>query len=153
MRPTGGRGLMVFRLFGALGVELEEDEPAAGAEEGAGVGSDSDMKDLLNGGLEVAGDGDGQGKGGVVLALLDGVDALPGHAQGGSELGLGEAAGLAQAAHVVIQGDNPPSGHTPHERMSCLLDMSSVLDNIRHVKPASHNSFIGCCVQEEKSDA
>ena len=63
------------------------------------------------------------------------------------------AAGLAQAAHVVIQGDHPPSGHTPHERMSCLLDMSSVLDNIRHVKPASHNSFIGCCVQEEKSDA
>ena len=73
-----------------------------------GVGSDSDMEDLLNSGLEVAGDGDGQGKGGVVLTLLNGVDALSGDTQGGSELGLGEASSLAQAAHVVIHGLHRP---------------------------------------------
>lgn len=102
------RGLAAFRPFRAFGVEPEEDEPAAEAEEGVGAGSDSDMEDFLNGGLEVAGDGDGQGKGGVVPALLDGVDALPGDAQGGSELGLGEAARLTQAAHVVIHAPHRP---------------------------------------------
>ena len=62
------RGTAVIGPFRAFGVEPEEDEPAVGVEEGMGVGSDSDMKDLLNGGLEVAGDGDSQGKEGVVLA-------------------------------------------------------------------------------------
>lgn len=60
------------------------------------------MEDLLDAGLEVTDDGNGRRKGGVVLALLDGVDALPGHTQGGAELGLGRASGLAQAAHAVI---------------------------------------------------
>ena len=52
------RGLAAFRLFRAFGVEPEEDEPASGV----GTGSDSDREDFLNGGLEVAVDGDGQGK-------------------------------------------------------------------------------------------
>ena len=105
------RGLASFRPARALGIESEEDEPAAAAEEGVGVGgvgSDSDMEDLLNSGLEVAGDGDGQRKGGVVLAFFDGVDALSGDTQGGSELSLSETAGLTQAAHVVIHGPHRP---------------------------------------------
>lgn len=105
---AGGRRLVAFRLVRALDVEPGEDAAAAAAEEGAGVGSDSDMKDLLNSGLEVAGSGDGQGKGGVVLALFDGVDALSGDTQGGSELSLGEASSLAQTAHVIIHGLHRP---------------------------------------------
>ena len=110
------RRLVAFWLARALDVAPGEDEPAAGAEEGVGVGgvgSDSDMEDLLNSGLEVTGDGDGQGKGGVVLTLLNGVDALSGDTQGDSELGLGKTASLAQAAHVVINGlPRPGRGET-----------------------------------------
>ena len=40
MRPTtGGPDLVSFRSARALGVESEEDEPAAAAEEGVGVGT------------------------------------------------------------------------------------------------------------------
>ncbi len=167
------RRLVAFWLARALDVEPGEDAAAAAAEEGAGVGSDSDMKDLLNSGLEVAGYGDGQRKGGVVLALFDGVDALSGDTQGGSELGLGEASSLAQTAHVIIHephhpgrgqtthscrsriagstqsweqphgidggehGDHPLVSQSPRERVSCLLDMSSVLDMTCRVKGAS----------------
>jgi len=117
------RRLVAFWLARALDVEPGEDEAAAAAEEGVGVGSDSDMKDLLNSGLKVAGDGDGQRKGGVVLAFFDGVDALSGDTQGGSELGLGEASSLAQTAHVIIhEPHHPRSGETTHSCRSRVPD-------------------------------
>ena len=105
------RGTVIIGLFRAFDVEPEENEPRTGAELGE-VGPDSDMEDLLDGGLEVAGDGDGERKGGVVLALLDGVDALSGHAQGGSELGRGPRAG---GARRYPRRSSSEWTHTPRE--------------------------------------
>ena len=127
------RRLVAFWLARALDVEPGEDEAAAAAEEGVGVGSDSDMKDLLNSGLEVAGYGDGQRKGGVVLAFFDGVDALSGDTQGGSELGLGEASSLAQTAHVIIhEPHHPRSGETTHSCRSRVPDGTQSRGQPRH---------------------
>ena len=48
MRPTtGGRGLVTFRPVRALGVESEEDEPVAAAEEGAGVGGVGEVNGVV----------------------------------------------------------------------------------------------------------
>ncbi len=65
---------------------------------------DSDMEDLLNSGLEVAGDGDGQGR--RVIALLDRLMLCLG-TQGDSELGLGSTK-RTRAGCVVIHGASPP---------------------------------------------
>ena len=60
------------------------------------------MEDLLDGGPEEPGNGDGQREGRRVPAGLDGVDGLPGDGQCAGELALGQPFGGAALPDVVL---------------------------------------------------
>src|SRR5690606_8124007 len=60
-----------------------------------------DMEDLLNGAVEVAGDGDGQRQRRVVAARLDGVHGLSRDLQGRPQLPLGQTGGEPEVTDVV----------------------------------------------------
>src|SRR3712207_776602 len=60
-----------------------------------------DMEDLLDGAVEVPGDGDGQGQRRVVAAGLDRVDRLPRDVEEVGQLALGEPRRRPQLPDVV----------------------------------------------------
>src|ERR1035437_10643294 len=93
------------------------------------VGVSVDMEDLLDLGVEVARDAEGQGERRVVLLGLDRVDGRARARERGAEGCLGQAGRLPQRAHVVLHRGSSV------QRMCqvCLTPdyMSSDLDNVR----------------------
>src|SRR5450756_2296804 len=88
-----------------------------------------DMEDLLDLGVEVTRDAEGEGERGVVLLGLDRVDRLPGHLERDAESCLGQSGRFAQGEHVVLHRGSSV------QRMCqvCLTheEMSRDLDNAR----------------------
>src|SRR5690606_28883144 len=88
------------------------------------VADSVDMEDLLNGGPEVARDGDGQRQGRVVTAGLDRVDGLPRDTQQLPKPALGQSAQLSELTDGVF--------HAIHLRgVSSVLHETSYLDTRR----------------------
>src|SRR5690554_5286776 len=66
-----------------------------------------DMENLLNGGLEVSGDGECERQARVVAALLNGIDGLPGDLEGLGQSGLRQSRRLSQFFEFVAHSRLP----------------------------------------------